>query len=197
MKISDPLAVLLNHALNEARLLDLRLEGPDILVQIRGLTYQPEGAPEAALFTLCLVNFGRMAASLRRGNWNDEIAPILPLNADSLSLDLQPHLGHDLYGWDFINSNEETRINWISRLSLNIERSTGSLVNSLDLFQDGACHLDLCVWFDYLKVLRADGSEVTLEHFGRDGRAWWDAFNRGDPRTSQMGIVPLKSDNQD
>ena len=197
MKIPDPLAVLLNHALNEARLQDLRLDGPNVIVQIRALTYPPDGAPEAALFTLCLVNFGRIAASLRRGNWNDDLAPILLLNADSLNFDLQAHLGHDLYGWDFFNSNEDTRKTWISRLSLNLEQNTGSQMNSLDLFQDGPCHLDLCVWFDHLKIFRADGCEVNPEHFGRDGKAWWDTFYRGDPRTSQTGIVPSKSDNQE
>lgn len=197
MKTLDSLVVLLNHALNEARFLDLRLEGPNALIEVRGLTYPPDGEPEAALFTLCLVNFGRMAASLRRGDWNDDLAPIIPLNVDSLSSDLQPHLGRDLYGWDFVNSKEETRKNWISRLSLNMERTTGSQLNSLDLFQDGSCHLDLCIWFEQLKVLRADGREVNPEHFGRDGKAWWDAFNGGDPRTSQMGMVPLKGDNQD
>jgi hypothetical protein len=68
---------------------------------------------------------------------------------------------------------------------------------TISLFQEGAVedrHLDLCVWFDNIKICTAQGQEIQLDDFIAGGKRWWDGLYADDPRTRDKGINPLSDD---
>ena len=87
---------------------------------------------------------------------------------------------------------------WSGRLSLDWRSEPGGLAHTLDLFQgDGVRHLDLRFWFDELRILGADRTEVAFDDFTAAAVRWWDARRADDPRTLGRGIFPLPPDDDD
>ena len=51
--------------------------------------------------------------------------------------------------------------------------------------------LSLRICFDALTITNPSGQPMDLASFIASGRRWWDAFNAGDPRTKDAGIILL------
>jgi hypothetical protein len=135
---------------------------------------------------------GRVAASLRDGRWDDEQAPVVPLEIEELEAAVAAFGQLPIYGWEFLDVPEEKNFeSWCDRLSLDWRSGPGGLAHTLDLFQEGDRHLDLRLWFDELRIFGPDRAEIALDDFVAGGVRWWDALHAGDPRTAGHGIIPL------
>ena len=143
--------------------------------------------------TLRLSGVSRVVASCRTGHWDDEDAPVLPLDTDGLRELLRRSGGTPVYGWEFVDA-EGSWATWRQRLSLDLALG-GAGGHHLTLFQDlqGKAHLDLRVWFTDLAVLAATG-RLDLDDFIAAGVRWWDAMYAGERSDLAPGIAALRPD---
>lgn len=184
-------------ALNEATLLDLTFDtirrSAVAVVSVLRLP-AANAAPFAdSRVTLTMTPVGRLALSLREGQWDDPLASVIPVHPNDISSVVRSFGALALYGWEYLDIDANEMAKWGDRLSLDwCSSETDGRGHSLSLFQEGqARHLDLCVWFDELHISDARG-ELSFEDFVADGQRWWEAFHRGDPRTQGLGLVPMK-----
>lgn len=203
MKITDDTAAEIGIALNEATLLGAEYEAQRNLVGLTFsvLTLPDDDAPEPAdaRRQFILTDVGRIAAALRDARWNDTTAHTIPFEASDLLAIVQSFGGRPIYGWQFINKEDNAFNEWKNRLSLDIKMDFGSLDNRLMLFQEGATtnrHLDLWIWFGGLLIRDANGRTITCEEFIAGGKRWWDGMYAGDSRTSGHGIVAGEVDSE-
>ena len=186
----------LDVALNEAELLGFEVL-PDRRVAaatFRVLTLPESGpAPDDRRVQLFFHPVGRVAASLRNGQWNDPNAAIVPFSIDDLLATVQSFGGLAIYGWKFIDVHVKELEKWGDRLSLDWTSGDDGVAHSISVFQDpGDRILDLCVWFDHLDIRDPQQNAITLDDFITCGMRWWDAFHAGDERTKGYGLFPLK-----
>lgn len=184
----------LNVALNEAAWLgiDIDAEGTRVEVLLSVLTLPAESsAPDDTNVVLRLDGVGRVAASLRKGRWDDTGATIEPLSLPALETAVRDFGGNPVYGWEFIDPPEESWADWSDRLSLDANLSNEPAPRVLELFQEGGTrHLDFRIWFQDLRIYRGTGEGVPLQEFIDGGVRWWDGLYAGDPRTGGNGIIP-------
>jgi len=187
----------LGVAFNEATLLGAEVERHRQIaaITLSVLTLPPEGpSPDDPRLQLLLHGVRRVAASLRMGNWNDPEAPVQAFQLSELLAVVQSFGGCPIYGWEFFDIADEELTKWHGKFSLDVQLSEAPAQHSLSLFQEGGRdrHLDMCFWFQELEIRSAQGNPVALEEVIDSGRRWWDAFYRNDPRTTGLGIIPLK-----
>ncbi len=187
----------LGVSLNEADLLGFEVDSARRIATatFRVLTLPAEGPPPADRRVQILFRpVGRVAASLRNGQWNDEEAEVVPFSLRDLLGVVQSFGGQPVYGWEFFDIHEKALAQWGNRLSLDWQSGSDGLSRSISVFQSSGAgafrHLDLCVWFDELEVRRPDGVVIPLEEFVAGGRRWWDAMYAGDKRAEGHGIFP-------
>ena len=185
----------MNVAFNESRLLSVQVDraARSAAVWCEVLTL-PEDGPEPADTVVALLVCGvtRVAASLRQGRWNDGKAEVTPVTLDRLDAVVRDFGGLPIYGWEFIDPPEESRVYWRERLSLDEVLSTDAADHVLDLFQEGGTatgHLDLRLWFTDMSVTDRHGRAIEIDKFVAGGVRWWDALYGGDSRTDGHGIV--------
>ncbi|MBX3724805.1 MAG: hypothetical protein KF823_02675 [Xanthomonadales bacterium] len=196
MRIDEHRAKELGTALNEASLLGVEYDRVRQMVgvTISVLTLPDDHSPESAdpRRQLILKEVGRVAAALRDSRWDDYAAKPLPLEASDLLSTVQSFGGQPIYGWEFINHEDQAWELWKHRLSLDIQSDAGARTNLLALFQEGVTanrHLDLWVWFEELVICDAQGNTIDPDHFVAGGIRWWEAMHAGDPRTQGHGIA--------
>jgi hypothetical protein len=95
---------------------------------------------------------------------------------------------HSIYGWSFIDMKDRIAP-WPTNPSLKIAVRDTPAAHSLEWFTEcgtagGSYILRGIVRFTALSVERADGTEMTLQHFIDDGARRWEAFRARDPRLS-------------
>ncbi len=136
---------------------------------------------------------GRISASLRHGEWDDETADVEPFSLEQLSEVVLSFHGLPIYGWEFIDPAEGSWQRWRDRLSLDETLGAHGTAHHIDLFQAGGTtrHLDLRVWFDDLIVYDMAHTILSIEDFVAGGRRWWDALYAGDDRVQGHGIIPM------
>lgn len=187
----------LNIALNEATLLGVEVnrEKRSAGATFSVLTLPPEGPPPDDRRVLLLFQpVGRLAASLRLGDWNDPKAEVVPLEVDQL-LETVAGFKCSVYGRNFFDCDEDFE-DWKDRLSLDIRLGDDGLSHSITLFQEGHDrHLDIRIWFDSLTLRAPSGEGFEMGEFIAGGKRWWDGLHSGDPRTQGEGIVPMNRDN--
>lgn len=200
MKLTDKIAKGLGVALNESSILgveyskELNCASATFSVLILPNDKDPE--PQDPRIQMIFHDFGRIAASLRNGYWNDYDADIEKFEINELLSVVQSFDGQPFYGWDFFNIRDEEFTKWSDRLSLDFRNRNGSEINQIFLFQEGATfkkHLDLWIWFESLSVHDAMNQEIEISSLINGATRWWDAMHRGDQRTDGHGIYPSKS----
>jgi hypothetical protein len=195
MDLTDEVRAALGVALNEATLLGVEADPPTrrAAVTFSVLSLPVEGRSHGdRRVQLVFESVGRVAASLRLGRWDDPAATVELFDLSSLSSKVRSCAGLPVYGWDFFDIAEKTFPNLRGRLSVDVEFSAGERSHSLTLFQEGPDrHLDLWLWFGQFTIKDADGKLIPLEEFTAGGARWWQAFNVGDPRTLDCGMIPL------
>ena len=186
----------LGTALNEATLLgaevsqERRLAAATFAV----LTLPESGpSPQDRRVQLLFHNVGRVAASLRLGRWDNANAPKQDFALEQLLSVVQSFGGLPVYGWEFFDIHDKSFPEWSDRLSLDFIAPDSKPRHSVTLFQEGDNrHLDICIWFDEFSVHSPSGVSIAVDEFIAGGKRWWDAFYKGDERTSGSGMYPIK-----
>jgi hypothetical protein len=182
----------LGVALNEAEWHDLTVTDDRVEVLLAVLARDNAGDEVAdPRRTLRLTGCSRLVVSYRGGRWDDDSAPVRPLDLDGLRDVLRRYGGTPIYGWRFVDA-PESWARWEHRLSLDLELG-GRGLHHLSLFQDirGEAHLDCRVWFTELSVQDGAGAPLALDDFIDAGVRWWDAMYAGQSSDRAPGIVPL------
>lgn len=186
----------LGVALNEATLVDVQIDphSASAVITFAPLSLPEEGElPDEYTVQFRLGSVGRVVASLRGGSWDDPTAPITPFLLEELSLIVRSFNQLPIYGWEFFGTAETQLANLGARISLDWTSATGGSTYTLRLFQEGSNRfLDLLLWFDSLEIRDQAGKLIPIDTFIADGIRWWDALQKGDPRTGGRGIYPLK-----
>ena len=186
----------LDLALNESTVCGVRYDAEQgearLLVEVEAL---PEVGP-IDLDPRRAIVFSSVAAidvTLRvdRGDYG----PVLPLGALD---DLEQFFaglswGHAMYGWDFVDVTDLNEA-WQVEPSLSVRVGSGDGTHSLRWFVEcGSAALSGdpesyvlqgVVWFDDLRIERADGTSMPVDRFLADGARWWKTFREGDSRLS-------------
>jgi hypothetical protein len=188
-------------ALNEATLVGVEVEAQErwasLTFAVLALPEDDGPAPEDPRVQLIVSPVGRIAASLRHGNWDDAGAAVEPFGLERLAEVVAGFEQQPVYGWEFLDVPEERNFaDWATRLSLDWVTAPGGTSHTLDLFQEWSAsrHLDVRLWFDELRLFGADRREIPLDDFTASGVRWWKAFRAGDPRTAGHGMVTLAPD---
>jgi hypothetical protein len=195
MELSEEDCDNLGVALNEATLLgvEVDLEKRRAAATLAVLTLPPEGpGPKDSRVQIVFERLERVAASLRRGRWDDPTALVDPFGVNELLPKVQSFGGLPIYGWEFFDIADETFPALSNRLSFDVSLGAAGGTHSFVVFQEGIDrHLDLWLWFDHFTIRDSLGVVIPLNEFVAGGRRWWDAFHRLDPRTQGHGIDPL------
>jgi len=185
----------LNVALNEATMLGAEVDTERRLagVTLSVLTLPDEGAaPDDPRVQFLFHPVGRVAASLRLGNWNDSSAEVVPFEVGELS-QIVESFKLPIYGWKFFDLDDDFD-QWKDRFSVDYRLGDDGLSHSVTLFQEGPDrHLDLRIWFDSFGLQDVTGRVLEIADFIAGGKRWWDGLYSGDPRAKGLGIVPLRS----
>lgn len=191
-------------ALNEAALVGVEVAAEERWAAVTlAVLALPEGggpAPEDPRVQLILQPVGRIAASLRHGNWDDATARVELFHLERLAEIVASFEQQPVYGWEFLDvPDEDDFAKWEDRLSLDWRSQPGGTAHTLDLFQEwgGSRHLDLRFWFDELHVFGPDRREIAFDDFTAAGVRWWNGLHADDPRTEGHGIVPLAPSSPD
>lgn len=185
----------LNTALNEASLISVQVDRDTrrAWVTLSVLMLPEEGPPPADPRVLLRLHpVGRVAASLRGGNWDDPEAAVQSFELEHLAVVVESFEAQPIYGWKFLDDREEESASWLRRLSLDTELGPGGRTHSLFLFQEGIDfdrHLDLLIWFDEMTAQDPRGTPLPLSELVARGVRWWKAFRAHDPRTMQPSEV--------
>jgi len=187
----------LDVAFNEATLLGVEVAASRYIcaITLAVLALPPAGPkPEDSRLQIILHPVGRVAASLRHGQWDDEKAEVEPFDIEKLLNIVKSFHGLPIYGWEFLDTPEEKFTRWSKRLSLDWQGDPSDMIHNLTLFQDGSPQriLDLRIWFRDIEFRRPSGEDVPIGTVIADGKRWWDGLYSGDPRTQGQGIFPLK-----
>lgn len=186
----------LGIALNEATLLGFDVYDQDrvALATFEVLTFSEQGnPPDDSRVQFLFTPIGRIAASLRKGRWDDYTSQVVPLTIDQLFSVVQDFEGQPIYGWEFFDINQKDFLRWTDRLSLDCSWEPEGLSHTITLFQEGnGKHLDICLWFDDFIIRDPKGNEISLANFIAGGKRWWDGLYNGDKRTEGHGIFPFR-----
>lgn len=195
MDLDDELQLGLDMAVNEADFCDLRINERkgEVQVLLVVLTLPEEGPePEDRRRVLRCHGVSRIVASLRHGPLHDDRAAISALSLRELPETVRSFGSQPIYGWEFFDVPGELRRTWRELASIDYPVGQGRGSHSLDLFCEGLAddrrRLDLRIEFDELSVEDSRRTEISLEDFAEGGRRWWEAFDRGDPRTAGHGL---------
>lgn len=188
-------------ALNESALHDVRVRADhrEAILLVTVLTLPEVGSePEDRRRILRLTGVSEVEASLRLGHWEDADAPVELCSLDDLGPIVRSFNAQPIYGWEFFDPPAEARELWRNRLSLGVRLSEQPAPHVLGVFQESAGgplrHLDLQLRFERLLAYDYTWTPVPLANLAADGRRWWDALHRGDPRTLGHGIVSGRLD---
>lgn len=188
-----------NEALNEATLIGAELLESAASLTFEVLTLPPGGGPSPAdsRVQFILEDVSRILASLREGYWNDGNAPLTSFSVEEL-METVLAFQSPVYGGEFLDCPEDAQFqSWSARPSLDWRGDNGSGTHRLEIFQEHANpdrHLDICFWFEGLRIFNPERKEIPFDEFTAGGVRWWDAMYEGDPRTGGHGIQPLRND---
>jgi hypothetical protein len=196
--ISKELLDGLGLAFNEATLLGAEVDTDRRLAAVTlDILMLPDSGPAPAdsRIQVMLHGVSRVAASLRNGLWNDATASAVPFALGDLLSVVQSFGGCAVYGDDFFDVHEAELEKWHNRFSLDVRLASEEAEHSLSLFQEGGRdrHLDLCIWFQDLTLHDASGGLAPVAEIIESAHRWWKAFRENDPRTTDRGLIPLKS----
>jgi len=189
----------LNAALNEATVRGIDYIGARdevrLLVDVCALPAEgPMDADPRRVLVLCEVAVIEVVLRTDRSSERPAYGPVIPLAnmADVAEFASSLSWMHPMCGWDFIDT-EGFRTDFPSTPSLAVRAPALRPAHSLFWFtecgrQEGRASVAYClegvVYFQALRVERADGSPVPVVEFAEDGERWWKAFFQHDARVS-------------
>ncbi|MBF6173523.1 hypothetical protein [Nocardia blacklockiae] len=186
----------LDTALAEATCLGVTVDtaAARVRLELEVLTLPAEGPPpEDRRVFLTLTGVSRVAASLRKQEWDDLEPKIFPLTLDTLGEAIAGFGGGALHGWDFIDVDDSGWSLWRELLSFDTTVSDRPATHVLEFSQQEGIdprELDVRVWFEGVEVETAEGLSVPPADFVAGGRRWWKAHDACDPRTMLPDVAP-------
>jgi hypothetical protein len=199
MRLTDDIINGLGVAFNEADVLGVEFDRKRNLIgcTFRPVTLDKDGnVPDDRRVQIILKPVGRIIASLRLGNWDNQEAEVEKFEPEHLLEKVQSFGGLPIYGWEFFNCGEKGFENWKNRLSFDWTSTINTgLTNTFDIFQEGhERHLDIRIWFDELLIFNAKNEQIEVSDFIASGQRGWDAIYAGNPKTNDLGIIPMNGD---
>ncbi len=186
----------LNTALAEAVCLNADVDpvGARLVLDL-GVPVLPENgdAPRERPLRLTFSGVSRIAASLRVHAWGDAPPDVLPLTIDGLARAIRSFGGGRLHGWEYIDVDDSGWALWRELLSFDTVIADRVSAHVLEFSQEEGTNpreLDVRVWFDDLSIHDRKGTEIPLADFIANGARWWQAHDKGDPRTLEFEIIP-------
>lgn len=202
MEINEDLRHRIGLALNEATLLGVEFdkENDKVSCSFSLIAMDENGAvKEDNRLLFIFKSVGRFVASYRNGHWDDKEAEIQKFEPDKILEVVQSFQGLSIYGWDFINCEDDDFNTWKDRLSFDYSTNNrNGLKNTIDLFQEGGDrHIDIRIWFNDFDILTSKYEPVELEKFLENGKRGWDAVYSNSDKMSKFGIIPATSENEE
>lgn len=191
----------LDEALNEATLIGIEFDKRKEIVAatFSMLAVDENGkVPQDSRLQFIFQPVGKLIASYRLGNWDDEQASILKFDAEEISKKVEEFGQQPIYGWEFIDCKNQSNNNWMNRLSFQYEsQQTHGRLHTFDLFQEGDNkHIDIKIWFDELKIYNPENQLVDLQTVINNGKRAWDGIYNGSA-TDKFNIYPLGSNKKE
>ncbi|WP_327148923.1 hypothetical protein [Nocardia sp. NBC_01329] len=179
---------------SEAGRLDLELEVLSLPEQISGTAEnEHEAGSSCRRVRLTFQGVTRIAASLRIQRWDDLEPRILPLDLPGLPAAVASFGGSRLHGWEFVDLDDSGWALWSELLSFDTTIDTRIARHVLEFSQEEGVdprELDIRVWFDTVTAHTTGGEPIPLPDLVSGSERWWDAHDKGDPRTTHPGIAP-------
>ena len=184
----------INLALNEATILGVEFQKEKEIVVV---TFSPVAldingqVPTDNRVQFVFKPIGKFIASYRLGRWDDKSAQVVKFEPEQILEKVEEFKHVSIYGWEFINCNDENH--WLDRLSFdfNSENQHGRQ-NTIDLFQDGGNkHIDMKIWFDDFEIVNPKYEKIELQTFIDNGTRGWDGIYYGNA-SDNFGIYPAK-----
>ena len=184
----------INLALNEATILGVEFQKEKEIVVV---TFSPVAldingqVPTDNRVQFVFKPSGKFIASYRLGRWDDKSAQVVKFEPEQILEKVEEFKHVSIYGWEFINCNDENH--WLDRLSFdfNSENQHGRQ-NTIDLFQDGGNkHIDMKIWFDDFEIVNPKYEKIELQTFIDNGKRGWDGIYYGNA-SDKFGIYPAK-----
>ncbi|MBN8699578.1 MAG: hypothetical protein J0L54_08185 [Chitinophagales bacterium] len=184
----------INLALNEATILGVEFQKEKEIVVV---TFSPVAldingqVPTDNRVQFVFKPIGKFIASYRLGRWDDKSAQVVKFEPEQILEKVEEFKHVSIYGWEFINCNDENH--WLDRLSFdfNSENQHGRQ-NTIDLFQDGGNkHIDMKIWFDDFEIVNPKYEKIELQTFIDNGKRGWDGIYYGNA-SDKFGIYPAK-----
>ncbi|BEP15642.1 hypothetical protein acdb102_39530 [Acidothermaceae bacterium B102] len=145
---------------------------------------------ESTVFGLTLDNASQVCRLLLEVDSLPEVGPLDALNEFFGSLTLTGAM----YGWDFIDDDEDPTLKWADAPSLMLTLDARPAEHQLYWFTEcsitGADEeftryfLQGLIRFRAVAVQRADGSTMSVAELVDDANRWWRAFREHDPRVT-------------
>lgn len=182
----------LNYSLNEAIIIgfDFDKERKTAYVTLYPIAIQPDGTiPNDNRFLFAFRNIGRIACSLipERG------MTAIKFDLDELGGKMNECKNGSLYGWEFIDNDEELIFNqWKDNKSFDtIFYSAFQKQHTIDLFQEDKYSnktIDLRIWFDSVEVYNSDLNPFDIQTFIENGKRGWGKLYKSGWTTKEVEL---------
>jgi len=182
----------LNLALNEAIILgfDFDEETKAAYVTFSPIAIQNnETIPNDNRFLFAFKNVGRLAASLTL----EPDTKAIEFNANELSEKMNEFKNESLYGWEFIDNNEDVVFNqWRNNKSFDTVINSNFLnQHTIDLFQEDRYSkktIDIRIWFDQIVIFDSELQQIDTPTFIENGQRGWDKLYKNGWTTTESKL---------
>lgn len=139
--------------------------------------------PDDNRLKILFADYGRIAVSYRKGNWDDENAEVVKIQPKDLKSKFYGLKLDSMYGWEFLNLGKKQYKEWSDRKSLNkINDSNWSSMNTIDLFAEQIGKeeiiIDIRIWFKDFQIFDLKNNEITKEDFANNAERGWNQLNK-------------------
>ncbi len=184
MVIDEELRHRIGLALNEATLHDIQLDKKNSIVTcvFSLITLDKYGKlPDENRFQFVFKPVGRFIASYKKKNDVDKQVELVAFEPEGISDVIQSFEEQQLYGWDFVNVEEEFFDKWKDELSFDHSVSAEvGMANTIYLFKEGwKRDIVIRIWFDDFEIFNSKNEQVQLEEFLENGKRGWNAIYAG------------------
>ena len=170
----------LDLAFNESKINYVGIESNSIEVLLDCISMNSNKEfPDDNRLKIVFSDYGSIAVSYRKGNWDNENAEIEKIKPDELKLKFDGLILDSMYGWEFINLEEKQFTDWSDKISLDeINNSNWSDMNTIDLFAEQVgkdeITIDIRIWFNDFRVFDFKNTELSKKEFAENAQRGWN-----------------------
>lgn len=170
----------LNLAFNESTINWIDVKANSIEVMLDCISMDSDGNfPDDNRIKIVFEDYGRIALCYRKGEWEDETAEVVSINPEELKKHLRSLKLDSMYGWEFINLDNDSFDQWKANLSLDvINKPDWEALNTIDLFAEQRAKelitIDVRIWFTDFKIFNYKNLEITKKEFVENAQRGWN-----------------------